>query len=87
MTGVETGVRNEADVATDNVISTGTGETPNASADSAAIGIRIRQVAVFEITTPSKTPSAKTPASRTRGEPSPTTSTSVSAISCAAPVT
>jgi hypothetical protein len=50
------------------------------------IGRRIIVVAVFDTTIPITTASTKIIASRSRGEPAPTTSTTRSATSCAAPV-
>ena len=84
--GVATGVRNAAADITLTAISSGLPETPNAAAADSAIGITTSAVAVLLINWPSTAVIRISPMSSGYGPASPTTSTSPSAINCAAPV-
>ena len=83
--GVATGVRNDADAATHTLIRTGRAEMSSWLAADTATGIITSAVAVLLISWPNATVTMNSAISSTVGPASPTASTRMSAICCAAP--
>src|SRR6188508_2685870 len=86
LTGVATGVRNDAAAATVTLIRTGWGEMPSSMAAAAAMGMTMSAVAMLLMSWPSVAVMRNRPASSATGPNGPTTDTRVSATRSAAPV-